>query len=76
MYLFWISPIMSPTFQRIFGPSGHNSAVIFVAMLHQHEDSLPAVIASSTIVRFRLRIETKCFCTLDIGQPLLMERAE
>jgi hypothetical protein len=25
---------------------------------------------------FRKRLETKCFCTWDIGQPLLMERAE
>jgi len=27
-------------------------------------------------VRFREGIETKCFCTGDIGQPLLMKLAE
>ena len=29
-----------------------------------------------SIVRFRRRIEMKCFCTWDIGRLLLMERAE
>jgi hypothetical protein len=29
-----------------------------------------------SIVRFRRRIEVKCFCTWDIGRLLLMERAE
>jgi hypothetical protein len=36
----------------------------------------PMIYFCPSIVRFRRRIEMKCFCTGDIGRLFLMERAE
>ena len=36
----------------------------------------PMIDFCPSIVRFRRCIETKCFCTGDSGQPILMKRAE
>jgi hypothetical protein len=46
---------------------------------HVPKSAYAKTIAASAMIdfaRFRRRIVTKCFCTGDIGQPLLMERAE